>query len=151
MDQPTDLWRVRISRPDAPAVPVYVSGMRRTFWVPPRYRAIIVRTFSGGRWTLRDLAALTGYSLTGLGHALRRMQDWGMCRVTSTRGRLGATRIRWSLDVESRDVRRGNVPTTGRLDVSLKEREPVAAEGTYPDARPESWHRLGETLRALVR
>jgi len=146
-DQPN--WRIRVSRPDAPAVPIYVAGMRRTFWVPPRYRLIAVKTLDGRRFTMRALARSLGYSLTGLRHALLRMAGWGLFRMTTTRGRSGSTRLLWALDVSSPQVARPNVPTTVTVEESPHALA-VAGEGTFDDQRPREWHELGATLRALA-
>lgn len=142
-------WRARISRPDSPAVPIYVAGMRRTFWVPPRYRALALATIDGRRFRLRDLAPALGYSMTGLYDAIRRMADWGMLRVTTKRGRFGWTRLTWAGDVLNREgPPRPSVnvrPTsTGR---TIQRETPLAEDRTFD---PAAWRALGETLRALA-
>lgn len=133
-------WRQRISRPGTPAQPMFVHRMGRTFWVPPRYRHIAEATFSGERFTLRDLARRLGYSVTGLRHALARMSGWGMFRLVTRRGRRGFTRLVWSDDVSSRNVPSASSANAPRRNLT------VTVDGTN---RPAGLVALGEVMARL--
>lgn len=96
----TTSWERRISRTDAPAVPILVRRMHRVFYVPPRYRAVCAATFDGRPTTIRRLAARTGYSVKGAWSALRQMERLGFGQLRTARGRRGLTRFRIQTDVE---------------------------------------------------
>ena len=91
-------WQRRIARPGAPAIPIYVRGLRRTFWVPPRYRTVAAAAFDGQAFTVRGMAGRTGYSPTGAWHALRAMERMGLGRLATARGWNGRTRFRLARD-----------------------------------------------------
>lgn len=119
MTQSAAGWQARISRPNEPAVPIFVSGMRRTFWVPPRYYRLVARVQDGRPFTQRAMASDLGYSTMGLHDALRQMARLGIGVVTTTRGWMGRTRFRLQADVTAR---RANVRTAEAVDdVSLGE------------------------------
>lgn len=111
-----------------PVVPIVVDYRRgkRLYWAPSRYRSIGAATIGRPTWTLRELARRTGYSVTGLRHALERLRSWGAIAWSSSRGWMGRTRITWSHDVS---VARANVPTTVTGD-SREKRLTRNVEGT---------------------
>ena len=101
-------WRHRVDRPGAPAIPILAKRMRRIFWCPPRYRGVMGAALATPRATLRDLAARTRYSVTGIRHALESLRAMGLIGFVSTRGRHGSTRISVSSDA----TMGANVPPT---------------------------------------
>jgi hypothetical protein len=110
-------WQARITRPNEPAVPIFISGMRRTFWVPPRYYRLVARVQDGRPFTQRAMAASLGYSTMGLHDALQQMARLGFGVLTSTRGWAGRTRFRLQADVTARCA---NVRTTERPSNDLE-------------------------------
>ena len=94
-----------------PIVVDYRRG-KRLYWAPARYVSIGAHTMTRPKWTLRELAAATGYTVSGLRKALARLASWGAIKVTSTRGWMGRTRITWARDVS---VARANVSPTATL------------------------------------
>lgn len=100
-----------------PAVPIVCSRMHRVFWVPRRYRALVAAAFDGRAFTVRGIAARTGYSVKGAWSALRALEQMGIGVVSTTRGWMGRTRFR-----VSSDARVGtNVSTTVRTNVEKRE------------------------------
>src|SRR5262245_58254049 len=129
--------RIRASHPfdprrlQGPTVPIWVSGMRRSFIVPVRYKTVIAATMGSGYVTLRELSVRTGYSLSGLYHALASLKAMGiLARWTATRGWMGRTILRWALDI------RANVPPTVTATPPPR-RFPRPVEGTLPPRPPE--------------
>jgi lambda repressor-like predicted transcriptional regulator len=115
-----------------PIVIAYPAG-KRLYWAPARYRVLGAATMGHRSWTLRELARRTGYSVTGLRHALARLASWGAISVASTRGWAGRTVIRWASDV----VAHANVPTT--VTESPGERSiSVTVHGTLTEPGPEA-------------
>jgi hypothetical protein len=113
-------WQTRLNDP----VPVVCKRMHRVFWVPRRYRAAIAVALQGP-FTMRDMAARTGYSLHGAWAAFDSIRAMGIGTARSTRGRLGRTRFTLSSDASV-----GNVPSTVTTLVRTMF-EPVAVEGTF--------------------
>jgi len=110
----------------------YVRG-KRLYWVPARSWGIIAKVMSQrSGWTLRKLAEATGYSLTGLIHALDRLASWGVLSRRSTRGWAGRTSFILSDQVSAA---RANVPTTDTLS-TREEGIPVSVGGTLPQSGP---------------
>jgi predicted DNA-binding transcriptional regulator len=82
-------WQYRISRPDAPAVPIWVRRWHRTFWVPPKDIAIMGILLSG-RFHWRDLAARVGVPVWTVRSRVRALWKMGIVlRLTTHRGRSG--------------------------------------------------------------
>lgn len=122
-------WQKRIDRPGAPAVPIVVKRMNRgagrIFWVSPRNKALAAATYAGERFTLRELAARVGMSVSGVKDALRSMAAMGIGVLTTARGCRGFTRFRVQQDVVV-----GNVRSTDDRDDSEKN-EPVPVGRTF--------------------
>ncbi len=130
-------WEHRITRPNQPAVPIRIKRMQHTFWAPPRYEALCRYLATHPSVTLRDAAEATGYSKTGLVHALERLRSWGAVVLKSTRGRLGRTLVRLQSDVAT-----VNVPTTGER-IFLRPSLRLSVVGTFsPKTVFASWEEM---------
>lgn len=67
---------------------------RRSFRITPQQAEAWARVQEGGRFTQRDLAERTGYSLGGVNRWLTTMRTIGAMRVYTARGRDGVTVLR---------------------------------------------------------
>jgi hypothetical protein len=132
-------WQRRIDRPNAPAVPIRLRRMHRTFWCPPRYETLARYVAVHPQFTQREAAEATGYSIAGLHRALEQLRRWGALIVTTTLGRPGRTRATLQSDVLTENVS----PTGERvfLRPSLRFSRPVTVVETFSEA-PASWTAL---------
>lgn len=140
-------WQTRIPG----SVPILCRRMHRVFWVPKRYVRVIAATMDGP-FTIRELAARTGYSVHGAHAALSSLTDMAIGRVTSTRGCRGRTRFVLSSDATA------NVPSTERGEHSEGNSERRGVQGTFhehPLIRPvadgmAAWRALRDRLAPAV-
>lgn len=72
-------------------VEVWSPLHQRVWMVTERQRALLTRIYSGRTFTQRELAAELGYSVSGLGDALRGLVNGGLIAMRTTRGRFGST------------------------------------------------------------
>lgn len=105
------------------AVPLTIKSMRRTFWLPRRYHAILIATIAGKAFRQRDLAQRVGYSLRGLHAALESLVEMGLGDLVTVRGRLGSTLFRRNLDAVPDPTRNvsPNVETLSKTNVTTGE------------------------------
>ena len=129
-------WEDRISRLDAPAVPILVRRMHRIFWVPPRYRSVAAVALDGRRFTVRGMAERTGYSTGGVHAALRAMARLGMGVLRSVRGHYGGSRFTLADDV-----------TVSKSNVHTAERSFFEERGTVVRTLDPEWT-VGELMEA---
>ena len=118
-------WQTRIPG----SVPIVCRRMHRVFWVPKRYVAVVAVAMQG-TFTIRELAARTGYSVHGAHAALRSLTDMAIGRVSAVRGCRGRTRFVVSSDASA------NVPSTERPQGTQGNHERRVAEGTFAGITP---------------
>ena len=105
----SDAWQSRISvTTGEPAVPVFNRKLRGDipFWVPRRYVSVVAQVMSGRRFTMRELATLTRYSLKGVQQALWSLHEMAILSLTTVRGCRGYSVARFNNDCVA-----GNVST----------------------------------------
>jgi hypothetical protein len=98
-------WQARIvARTGQPAVPVYNSSIRRTFWLPYRGRGVVAAVMDGRKFHIRELAVRTGYSVGGVHAALTALHKMGIGKFEKVRGRHGFCRFIFNRDCVARNV-----------------------------------------------
>lgn len=112
------------------AVPIVCQRMHRVFWVPKRYKAVVAVGMQGP-FTIRSLAARTGYSQTGAYHAIQSLAEMAIATTRSVRGRKGHSVMVVSSDATA------NVPPTVRGDIDSKENLSTGnVDGTFREGSP---------------
>lgn len=135
-------WQTRIPG----SVPIVCHRMHRVFWVPKRYVSVVAVAMQGS-FTIRELAARTGYSVHGAHAALASLTEMAIGRVVSSRGCRGRTRFMVSSDASA------NVPSTERGEHSKGPSERRVVQGTFHGITPVAdgigaWRRLRDALSA---
>ena len=74
--------------------PFWMRAHRSPVWITPREYALVASVQAGWVGNQRALAKALGYSLAGLNEAISTLAKVGVLARSTTRGRLGRTRLR---------------------------------------------------------
>lgn len=98
-------------------IPVWSPLHRRAWHVSPRQYRLLVLLFSGRRFTVRELAAESGYSVHGVHRAIESLVSGGLLVKRTIRGCKGWT---WARVRAGAHALRANVPERERRTTSAQ-------------------------------